>query len=81
MKSNFNYFVPTRIIFGPGSLKELATTPYLPGKKALIVIGAGGSTKRNGYLDRVVGYLKQNKVEDVRIAGEAITIMDSILKM
>ena len=25
--------------------------------------------------------LKQNKVEDVRIAGEAITIMDSILKM
>jgi alcohol dehydrogenase len=65
MKTNFNYFLPTRIIFGPGSLKELATTPYLPGKKALIVIGAGGSTKRNGYLDRVVGYLKQNNVESV----------------
>jgi alcohol dehydrogenase len=65
MKTNFNYFVPTRIIFGPGSLKELATTPYLPGKKALIVIGAGGSAKKNGYLDRVVGYLKQNKVESV----------------
>jgi len=65
MKTTFNYFIPTRIIFGPGSLKELATTPYLPGKKALIVIGAGGSAKRNGYLDRVVGYLKQNNVESV----------------
>lgn len=29
----FNYYMPTRILFGAGRLKELATTPYLPGKK------------------------------------------------
>lgn len=57
--------MPTRIIFGPGKLKELSTTPYLPGKKALVVISAGKSMKKNGYLDRVVGYLKQNGVESV----------------
>jgi alcohol dehydrogenase len=65
MKMNFNIFMPTRVIFGPGKLKELATTLYLPGKKALIVIGAGSSMKKHGYLDRVIGYLKQNGVESV----------------
>jgi len=65
MTPKFNYFIPTRIIFGPGRLTELATTPYLPGKKALIVTGAGGSTKKNGSLERVIQYLKQNKVESV----------------
>ena len=57
--------MPARVIFGPGRLKEIATMPYLPGKKALIVISAGKSMKKNGYLDRVVGYLKENRVESV----------------
>jgi alcohol dehydrogenase len=63
MKSEFNIYMPTRIIFGPGKLKELETTPYLPGKKALIVISAGKSMKSNGYLNRVIKYLKQNNVD------------------
>ena len=33
----FNYYIPTRIVFGCGSLEQLATLK-LPGKKALIVI-------------------------------------------
>jgi len=61
----FNYFMPTRIIFGPGTLKELATTPHLPGKKALVVIGHTGAMKKHGYLDRVLGYLGQNGVKSV----------------
>jgi alcohol dehydrogenase len=65
MKTNFNMFMPTRVIFGPGKLKELAITPYLPGKKALIVIGAGKSMKKHGYLDRAIDYLKENGVESV----------------
>jgi alcohol dehydrogenase len=65
MKTNFDCFMPARVIFGPGRLKEIATMPYLPGKKALIVISAGKSMKKNGYLDRVVGYLKENRVESV----------------
>ena len=65
MKQEFNYYMPTRILFGPGKLKELATTPYLPGRKALIVISSGNSMKKYGYIDRVVGYLKENGVESV----------------
>lgn len=64
MKSNFTYFMPTEIVFGPGKLKELAKLS-LPGKKALIVIGSNNSMKRHGYLDRVIGYLKENNVESV----------------
>jgi alcohol dehydrogenase len=65
MNMHFDCFMPTRIIFGPGRLKELATMPYLPGKKALIVIGAGQSMRKHGHLDRAIGYLKQNGVESV----------------
>ncbi|MGE5893572.1 MAG: iron-containing alcohol dehydrogenase [bacterium] len=62
MAMHFSYFMPTRIIFGPGSLKELATTPYLPGRRALIVIGASGVMRKKGYLKKVLGLLKQNGV-------------------
>ncbi|MCD6571238.1 MAG: iron-containing alcohol dehydrogenase [Deltaproteobacteria bacterium] len=65
MNLDFNYYMPTRLIFGVGRLKKLATTRYLPGKKAFIVIGASGAMRKNGYLDRVIEYLKQNSVETV----------------
>jgi alcohol dehydrogenase len=65
MEMSFDCYMPTRIIFGVGRLKELATMSYLPGKKALIVIGAGLSMRKFGYLDRVVAYLKQNGVGSV----------------
>ncbi|MCP2240213.1 iron-containing alcohol dehydrogenase [Thermoanaerobacterium thermosaccharolyticum] len=64
MKSNFTYFMPTEIIFGPGTLEKLATV-RLPGKKALLVIGSGNSMRKHGYLDRVTSYLKQNNVDYV----------------
>lgn len=65
MNLNFNYYMPTRILFGCGKLQELATTPFLPGKKALVVIGASGAMKKQGYLDKVLGHLKANGAEAV----------------
>jgi len=65
MNLSFSYYMPTRIIFGCGKLSELKTTPYLPGKKALVVIGASGAMKKHGYLDRVIAYLKENGVDAV----------------
>lgn len=64
MNWNFEYFIPTRIIFGVGKLKQLATEK-LPGKKAFIVISSGKSMRANGYLDRTIQYLKENGVESV----------------
>jgi alcohol dehydrogenase len=65
MNLNFNYYMPTRILFGCGKLKELGTTLFLPGKKALVVIGASGAMRKQGYLDRVIGHLKENGAEAV----------------
>lgn len=49
---NFNFFMPTKVLFGPGKLSELHTE-QLPGKKALIVTSNGQSTKKYGYLAAV----------------------------
>ena len=65
MNLNFSYYMPTRILFGCGKLKELGTTPFLPGRKALIVIGASGAMRKQGYLDRVLGLLQENGAEAV----------------
>lgn len=60
----FSLYIPTRIVFGCGEIKRLATES-LPGKKALIVISSGTSMKKYGYLDKVVELLKENEVSSV----------------
>lgn len=59
---NFTYHIPTRILFGPGSLAGLSKEK-LPGNKALIVISAGPAMKKHGYLDRVTSLLQEAGVE------------------
>lgn len=61
---HFNYYMPTRIIFGRGRIKELATVD-LPGKKALILITSGKSMRKYGYLDNIQNLLKENSVDSV----------------
>lgn len=45
----FDYYLPTRLLFGAGKLKELHKHK-LPGTKALIVMTGGKSLRQNGYL-------------------------------
>jgi len=54
---NFEFYNPTRLIFGAGALSRLGEVVLKYGKKALIVTG-GGSVKRNGTFGRVVASLK-----------------------
>lgn len=61
---NFKYYIPTKILFGRGSLNKLHTEK-LPGKKALIVTTSGRSVIDNGYLDRVENELKKANCEFV----------------
>lgn len=51
--------IPTKLVFGCGELKRLATEP-MPGHKAMIVISSGNSMKKHGYLDKVVKLLIEN---------------------
>jgi alcohol dehydrogenase len=57
-------YIPTRILFGAGQLKNLHAQK-IPGKKAVIVISNGKSTKENGYLARTEEQLKLAEVEYV----------------
>lgn len=59
---SFQMYVPTRILFGAGQLGQLHTQ-QLPGRKAMIVISNGKSTKANGSLDKAEAELKQVGVE------------------
>lgn len=53
----FTWHVPTKVLFGAGKLGELhKEAPF--GKKALIVISNGRSTKTNGSLDKLQEELK-----------------------
>ena len=61
---NFNMYVPTRILFGSGELNNLHEQE-MPGKKAMVVISSGKSTKANGYLKRTEEQLKMAGVESV----------------
>ncbi|MCK9171306.1 MAG: iron-containing alcohol dehydrogenase [Treponema sp.] len=62
--SVFSMYVPTRILFGAGRLNELHEQKLF-GKKALIVISCGKSTRANGYLDRTVRELKTAGIDSV----------------
>ena len=66
----FSFQVPTNFVFGQGAVKKLHKQ-RLPGKKALIVISSGKSTRANGYLDTVQDQLTQ--------AGVAFAVFDKIL--
>ncbi|MCK5802772.1 MAG: iron-containing alcohol dehydrogenase, partial [Lentisphaeria bacterium] len=60
----FDYYIPTKVLFGPGKLNELGSLPPL-GKKALIVISNGTSMRKNGYLERVQNLFREQGVENV----------------
>lgn len=67
---SFNFAVTTNAQFGAGKLNDLHTMinaqgALVQGKKALIVISNGRSTRANGYLDRLEQELKQASVEYV----------------
>ena len=60
----FNMYIPTRTLFGAGKLNKLKDQD-MPGKKAMIVISNGKSTRENGYLARTEEQLKLAGVETV----------------
>ena len=77
---HFNMYVPTRAIFGVGELNNLHKQT-IPGKKALLVISNGRSTRANGYLERTeeqlgqanIGYMLFDQVEANPLVG---TVME-----
>ncbi len=66
---NFRFYVPTDIRFGKDRLTtELTDVLNVYGKNVLLVYG-GGSIKRNGLYDQVIGLLGQNQNKVVELSG------------
>ena len=58
MLGNFVYSNPTKIYFGEDAIEGLKTELDKYGENVLLVYG-GGSIKKNGIYDEVIGVLKQ----------------------
>ncbi len=61
---NFNYYLPTNLIFGKDRINELGKIANTYGKKALVVTGQN-STKKSGLLDLSIKLLNQNDIETI----------------
>ena len=61
-RMNFSFYNPTRILFGAGELNNLHKQT-MPGKKAILLISNGKSTKVNGSLDRTIEQLEKASIE------------------
>lgn len=58
----YQFFAPTQVLFGAGMLNRLHEQP-MPGRRAMVVISNGRSTRANGTLDRVLDELHQAGAE------------------
>lgn len=64
----FEFYNPTRLVFGAGVLSRLGEVVRAHGTRALLVTG-GGSVKKSGVFDRAVTSLKAAGVSVVECSG------------
>ena len=65
---NFDMYIPTKVLFGKNKIYDLHKEK-LPGQKALIVISKGQSTKKFGYLSKVIHELNLSNVDFIVYDG------------
>lgn len=65
---SFQFYNPTRLIFGKGQLQALQTEIPKYGNRILLVYG-GGSIKRSGLYDQVISQLNEIGAEVTELAG------------
>lgn len=65
---NFNYYNPTRVVFGKGTIDQVGALAAPYGKKVLLHFG-GGSIRKNGVYTQVTGSLKKAGLQVVELGG------------
>jgi len=65
---DFNYQVPTRILFGKNKIEKLGKEIRKYARRILLVYG-GGSIKRSGLYDKVVNILHEEEIEFYELPG------------
>ena len=69
MIKDFNYYAPTRVVFGRNSEKQLAQLIRQYGGTRVLVHYGGGSARRSGLLDRAFNTLREAGISFVELGG------------
>ena len=67
--NNFEYCVPTRVLFGRDTHRQVGTVIKEYGYKKVLVHFGGGSVKKSGLLDQVTDSLKDQGIDFVLFGG------------
>lgn len=67
MNMNFDFYNPTRILFGAGKIEALGNQ-QMPGKKAMLLMSNGKSAKLSGAYDKTIAGLNKAGVEVAEFA-------------
>ena len=69
MIKDFNYYVPTRVVFGRNSEEQLAGLVKAYGGTKVLIHYGGGSARRSGLLDKVSRLLDDAGIGHVELGG------------
>jgi alcohol dehydrogenase YqhD (iron-dependent ADH family) len=69
MIKDFNFYAPTRVVFGRNSEDQLAQLIKSNGGKRVLVHYGGGSARRSGLLDKVYSLLREADIYYVELGG------------
>lgn len=66
---NFEFYAPTRVIFGKESEKQIDTIIKNQNCKKVLVHFGGSSAKKSGLLDKIFESLKKSEIDYVTLGG------------
>lgn len=66
---NFNYYAPTKVVFGRGTEKEVGNLVKAQGCKKVLIHYGSGSVKRSGLLDRIKASLEAEGIAFTELGG------------
>lgn len=69
MIKDFNFYAPTRVVFGKDAEQQIAQQVRNHGGKRILVHYGGGSAERSGLLNAVRSQLKATGIEFVELGG------------
>lgn len=67
--NNFNFYTPTRYVFGRGAEEQVGQLTSGMGARKVMVVYGKGSAVRSGLLARVKASLKQAAIRTVDLGG------------
>ena len=69
MSNNFNYYTPTRVVFGKGTEEQTGALVKAQGCRKVLLHYGSGSARKTGLLDRIEKSLQEAGIAYVELGG------------